>query len=43
MIKYIVGSNGKLIDVKYVGDKIQLPNIFGNFSSEKVLLILLKN
>tara|TARA_B100000965_G_scaffold130828_1_gene109065 strand:- start:403 stop:1095 length:693 start_codon:yes stop_codon:yes gene_type:complete len=32
--RYIVGSNGKLIDDKYAEDKIELPNIFGKFSSK---------
>jgi len=40
--KYIVGSNGKLIDEKYVIDKIELPNIFGNFSSTSFITLLEK-
>tara|TARA_B100000287_G_scaffold391643_1_gene403436 strand:- start:342 stop:1034 length:693 start_codon:yes stop_codon:yes gene_type:complete len=40
-IKYIVGSNGRLIDNKFVKDEIELPNIFGNYS-EKSFLNLIK-
>ena len=40
--KYIVGSNGKLIDQKYVRDKIELPNIFGNFSSKSFIKLVEK-
>ena len=31
--KYIIGSNGKLIDYKIINYKKNLPNVFGNFSS----------
>jgi len=40
--KYIVGSNGKLIDDKYVSDKIELPNIFGKFSSKSFIKLVEK-
>ncbi len=42
--KYIVGSNGKLIDEKYVRGKIkiELPNIFGNFSSKSFIKLFEK-
>ncbi len=40
--KYIVGSNGKLIDDKYVGDKIELPNIFGKFPSKSFIKLVEK-
>ena len=39
-VKYVVGSNGKLIDVKYAQDKIQLPNIFGNFSGKSFINLI---
>ena len=32
--KYIVGSNGKLIDHKMLNLNLDLPNIFGNFSKK---------
>ena len=32
--KYIVGSNGKLIDYKMLNLNLDLPNIFGNFSKK---------
>ncbi len=32
--KYIVGSNGKLIDNKILNLNLDLPNIFGNFSKK---------
>ena len=32
--KYIVGSNGKLIDDKILNLNLNLPNIFGNFSKK---------
>jgi len=32
--KYIIGSNGKLIDYKIINYKKNLPNVFGNFSSK---------
>ena len=40
--KYFVGSNGKLIDIKYIEDKIELPNIFGNFSSKSFIKLIEK-
>tara|TARA_B100000029_G_C17272815_1_gene850460 strand:- start:89 stop:712 length:624 start_codon:yes stop_codon:yes gene_type:complete len=40
--KYIVGSNGKLIDDKYAGDKIELPNIFGKFPSKSFIKLVEK-
>ena len=35
--KYIVGSNGKLIDDKTLNLKLDLPNIFGNFSKKNFI------
>ena len=32
--KYIIGSNGKLIDYKIINYNKNLPNVFGNFSSK---------
>ena len=40
--RYIVGSNGKLIDDKYAEDKIELPNIFGKFSSKSFIKLVEK-
>ena len=36
--KFIVGSNGKLIDHKILITKLDLPNIFGNFSKRDFIL-----
>ena len=40
--KYIVGSNGKLIDIKHIRDESELPNIFGNFSSKSFIKLIEK-
>ena len=40
--KYIVGSNGKLIDIKHVRDETELPNIFGNFTSKSFIRLIEK-
>ena len=40
--KYIVGSNGKLIDIKHIRDESELPNIFGNFSSKSFIIYSFK-
>ncbi|MFL2896725.1 MAG: cell division protein FtsQ/DivIB [Candidatus Pelagibacter sp.] len=40
--KYIVGSNGKLIDIKDARGETELPNIFGNFSSKSFIKLIEK-
>ena len=40
--KYIVGSNGKLIDIKHARGEAELPNIFGNFSSKSFIKLIEK-
>jgi len=40
--KYIVGSNGKLIDSQFRNDETELPNIFGVFSGKNFVKLIKK-
>ena len=41
--KYIMGSNGKLIDDKALNLNLDLPNIFGNFYIKRRIIYFLNN